>query len=475
MRSDPRHIAYKVLVRIEEKYGSLDETLEKSRDGLDRLSDRDRSLAGGIIFGTLRWQLSIDWIIKAFSDKDLKRIDVEVLVLLRMALFQIIYMDRIPPSAAVNTAVSIAGQEKGKGAAGFVNAVLRKACKEYASVPPPDPSIDPLFFTSIEKSIPLWLVKRWMNLYGRAKSTRLFDAVNEIPPITLRTNTLKTDRENLFKRLEPNVSTIEWTNLSPLGLSVTGPKIPLHETDAFKKGFFQVQDEAAQLTTSLLAPAPGEKILDVCAGLGGKTGHIGQLMDNTGHILAADVHSERLFTLEREMKRLGIDITETQRADILKGGLETFTSYFDRVLVDAPCTGLGVLRRNPDAKWNKSVKDIRRNAEKQKQILLAAADLVRPGGILLHAVCSAEPEENEEVIDSFMDKRDDFCVEPCSLPGMNHEEATLLFTNRGFFKSYPAALFMDGFFAAKLVKNAGSVGPVRNASLKHKPYSGEPV
>jgi len=475
MPSDPRHIAYKILARLEEKHVSLDDTLENNRDRLDRLSERDRGLAGAIIFGTLRWQLSIDWVIKAFSDKALKRIDVEVLVLLRMALFQIISMDRIPASAAVNTAVTIAKSEKGRAAAGFVNAVLRKASKGYSSVPPPDSSKDPLVFTSVDKSIPLWLVKRWMNRYGRAKSTRLFDAVNEIPPITLRTNTLKTHRDDLFKRLKPNVSTIEWTGFSPWGLSVTGPKLPLHETDAFKKGFFQVQDEAAQLTTSLLAPAPGEKILDACAGLGGKTGHIGQLMDNTGHILAADVHSERLSALEQEMKRLGVDITETQRADILKGDLEAFSNCFHRVLVDAPCTGLGVLRRNPDAKWNKSVQDIRRNAEKQKRILFAAADLVRTGGTLLFAVCSAEPEENEEVIDAFMEKRHDFCVEPCSLPGMNQEEAPLLFTDRGFFKSYPAAVFMDGFFAAKLVKNAGSAGAGGRTSLKQKPYSGEPI
>ena len=475
MPSDPRHIAFKVLTRVEGKRSSLDDTLENNRERLDRLSARDRALANGIIFGTLRRQLSIDWIIKAFSDKEFKRIDVEVLVLLRMALFQIIHMDRIPPSAAVNTAVTIAGREKGKGAAGFVNAVLRKASRDHSSVPPPDPSKDPLLFTSVDRNIPLWLVKRWMNRYGRDKSTRLFDAANEIPPITVRTNTLKTDRDNLFKRLEPNVSTVELTRLSPLGLSVTGPKTGLHETEEFRNGFFQVQDEAAQLTTSLLAPAPGEIILDACAGLGGKTGHIAQLMGNTGRIVAADTHSGRLSALEQEMQRLGIGITETRLADILKHDLEAFGNCFDRVLVDAPCTGLGVLRRNPDAKWNKSVKDIRRNAEKQKKILLSAADLVRPGGILLFAVCSAEAEENEEVIDAFLEKRKDFHIDPCSLEGVSENDASLVFTDRGFFRSYPAASFMDGFFAAKLVKNADSKSFSHRTSLKQKPYSGDPV
>ncbi|MFO7751724.1 MAG: 16S rRNA (cytosine(967)-C(5))-methyltransferase RsmB [Desulfobacteraceae bacterium] len=475
MPSDPRRIAFKVLVRLEVKKVPLDQTLQDLGSLFDSLSERDRALSNGIIFGTLRQKASIDWIIRAFSNKPVEKIDPGLRVLIRIALFQIIHMDRIPVSAAVNTAVSIAGSEKGKGAAGFVNAVLRKAAKGHSNVLLPDPAKEPLLYTAVDKSMPMWLIKRWMARFGKDRCIPLLDIINTVPPITVRTNTLKTDRENLAAQILQSAENVETTRFAEQGISFTGPKVPLHKTDAFQNGFFQVQDEAAQITTSLLGPRPFDRILDVCAGLGGKTGHAAQLMDNRGEILATDVNQNRIASLEDEMNRLGVDIAEPLVADVLKGDLDPMAGSFDKVLVDAPCTGLGVLRRNPDAKWNKSAKDIKRNAEKQQRILLKSADLVKPSGCILFAVCSTEPEENEDVITRFLQKRRDFSVVPCRQEDFPDREAGLLFTDKGFFKSYPFAPFMDGFFAAKLEKTTGTVHAHENHSLTYKPLSGEQV
>ena len=447
---DPRRLAWLILKENTASKKTLDQILDAFTTDFDRLSRRDRSLANALIYGTLRWREHLDWIIAAFSRKKKAQVDTEVMWLLRMALFQIIHMDKIPVSAAVNTAVNLAKFHIHKGAAGFVNAVLRKAGTKWQTIAPPNPHTTPEQFVSVEKSLPLWLARRWIARFGLAKTLALGDAINNIPPITLRTNTLKISRDELLKNLTPQVGHAWKTSTSALGISLKGPSIPLHEMTAFKAGEFQVQDEAAQLVTAhFLNPQPGERILDACAGLGGKTGHIAQLMENQGELTASDTDPRKLKLLEEEMQRLGMDIISTRTINLLEPETLNFKSPFDRILVDAPCSGLGVLRRNPDTKWKRSKKDIARLAVRQEKMLLNAADLVSPGGTMVYAVCSCEPRENETVIQNFLAQRADFTIDKKKALGNFPLENDPVSSN-GFFRTWPDTPDMDGFFAVSL-------------------------
>ncbi len=452
MAADSRHTAFKILVAVELQRQPLDQVLEHFEKPLSTLSGKDRALANSIVFGTLRWRGKIDWIIKAFTRRKISDIDTRVLYAIRIALFQIMCLDRIPVSAAVNTAVSIAKTECGKKPAGFVNAVLRNASEHYRSVAFPDPEKDSARFLSVTGSIPLWLAKRWIDRYGLEKCVALCEAINQVPGITVRTNTLKTDRTELFPLLQKEAANVRLTDFSPAGISFTTAGTPVHKTHAFEQGLFQVQDEAAQLVTCVLDPVPGDTVLDLCAGLGGKSGHAAQLMKNRGKIVAADINREKLNRLEREMERLSVAIVEKQVFDVLNDRPGELKNAFDKVLVDAPCSGLGVLKRNPDTRWFKSTPDIERLVVQQQQMLLRASDFVKPGGILVFSVCSAETDENEGVVSRFLDQQKSFCLDvPPGYPDKRFDPS--LFEKK-FFKSYPHAPVMDGFFAARLKKRA---------------------
>lgn len=447
--NDPRIIAIRILVEADKAGSTLDQAIDRHAGRLAELSKRDRALANTIVFGTLRWRQQLDRVIADCSTRALETIGPEALFALRTGLYQIIYLERIPVSAAVNTAVNAVKKLSNKGAASFVNAVLRKASARHAAMPLPDRNRDPDAYISARCSLPLWLVRKWTQRYGTEATIALGDAINSVPPITLRANTLKTDRETLKGMLEGQCGSLAFTEHSPVGLSMVSPEIPIHETEAFKQGLFQVQDEAAQMVAFLLAPRPGEHVLDACAGLGGKTGHIAQIMNNQGSITAADTSPVKLSHLDNDMKRLGITIVSTRALDLLDAGLKKETGHFDRVLLDAPCTGLGVMRRNPDTKWKRTPADITRLAKQQRTMIASAADLVRPGGTLVYAVCSCEPQENDRVIEDFLAKRNDFFLDP-ALPDTPGIPALPSLVDKGIFRTYPAVLSMDGFFAAIL-------------------------
>ena len=448
MASDPRHIALSVLLAWHHSSNTLDTSLEKHSEQLAQLSKSDRGLCNALIFGVLRKRASIDWIIRKFSSIPFEKIHTPPLYILRIALFQIVHMDRIPVFAAINTSVDLAKKMGGKKTGNFTNAVLRKASQDFTTMALPDPVKDTAKFMAVHYSLPLWLSKRWLRAYGVEQARKLGRQINTIPQITVRTNTLKINRAGLAQKLCLVAQNIQLTDHATQGICFTSPSIPLQEFDAFKLGLFQVQDEAAQMVTQFLAPEPGETILDACAGLGGKTGHIAQIMENSGRIIAVDVEPKKLEALEIESDRLGIDIIQTRSMDLLRVSVKDFDSYFDRVLMDSPCTGLGVMQRNPDTKWKRTKADILRLCAKQKKMLNAAANLVKPGGVLVYAVCSCEPEENEAVVQAFLNKRKDFSIDARFDPGL----CSKFLTPQGFIKTYPAAHHMDGFFAALFVK-----------------------
>jgi len=446
-----RNTALFILNTLDEGRKTLDRVLEEDiSDKEQYLSKRDRALVNALVYGVIRRRGTLDWIIAYFSNTRLNAIDSNILNILRLGLFQVIYLDKIPVSAAVNTSVEIAKSFTSPKVVRFINAVLRNSAKDYKKVPFPDRNKDPVKALSTAKSFPEWLIIRWLDYFSLKETEALCDAINNIPPITVRTNTLKISRNKLIETLKADVGLIDYTSYSPDGVWFFKPKLPIPKIKAFEGGWFQVQDEAAQLVTYLLNPQPGETILDACAGLGGKTGHIAQMMKNKGKIVAMDKNDAKLLRHESEMKRLGISIVQTCIHNLDKPFDKNYIAEFDRVLLDAPCSGLGVLRRNPDIKWLMSKKNLIPYKEKQVKFLDTLSYLVKPSGVLVYVVCSTEPEENEEVVKVFLNKHPEFFIEkkPDGLPF----NVRSLVNKNGYLKTFPHINNMDGFFSVCLTR-----------------------
>jgi 16S rRNA (cytosine967-C5)-methyltransferase len=443
-----RRIALSVLTGLEASNVTMDVLLTQAFEKESILHQRDRALATELVFGVVRWRDRLDWILKHLSHISFPRISPPVLNILRLGLYQILFLSRIPPSAAVNDAVELAKETEPQWVAGYVNGVLRSAVRAGKDVPMPDETTNPILSLSIEQSHPAWLVERWVAFMGIEETKRRCRANNRIPPLTIRVNTLKCSVKELMDALAPLAGEIVPAQFAPEGLVVRGLKQSIGEMAPFCRGWFQVQDEAAQLVTHLLDPKPGEKILDACAGLGGKTGHIAQIMGDSGRITATDRNRTKLDALQRCLVRLGITTVTVQYLDI-QSIPQSFFEAYDRVLLDAPCSGLGVIRRNPDVKWKKKPKDLVRLQQDQTRFLTTLAPFIRKGGILLYCVCSLEPEEGEDVVNRFLKRHRDFDIDDSS----SHPTFLAPFVERtGFFRTSPQGHDMDGFFAVRLRK-----------------------
>jgi 16S rRNA (cytosine967-C5)-methyltransferase len=445
MADDVRKAALYILNTLDKEDKTLDSLLEDVLREKPHFSKKDRALLQALVYGVLRWRGRLDWVIDYFSKTRLNKINPNVLNILRLGLFQIIYLDRIPVSAAVNTSVEMTKAVAAPWVVGYVNGLLRNAVGKYGDVGFPDVVKDPVNALAAKKSFPPWLIKRWLDRFGLKETGLLCDAINTIPPITVRCNTLKTNREKLVKALEGYAEKIGITNYAPDGVFFFNPKRSIPNIKAFKDGLFQVQDEAAQLVTLLLNPQPGETILDACAGLGGKTGHIAQLMKNSGKLVAMDKDENKLLRLESEMYRLGVSIVTTCIHDLSTPLDLKHFGRFDRILLDAPCSGLGVLRRNPDIKWRALRQNPSYHQKRQALFMNNLAHLVRPSGVLVYAVCSMEPEENESGIKGFLNKHANFAIEK-KATGFPFDTCSFI-TRDGYLKTFPHLNNMDGFFS----------------------------
>jgi 16S rRNA (cytosine967-C5)-methyltransferase len=450
MSFDARKTALVILNTLDKESRTLDCILDELFIDDSMTSKRDRGLLQALVYGVLRWKGRLDYIIAHFSNTRFDKIDPGVLNILRLALFQIIYLDRIPDSAAVNTAVDMCKKSTTPWIAGYVNALLRKASQAYQKISYPDTDKNAILALAVTKSFPEWIIRRWLDRYGSKNTAKICDAVNTIPPISIRTNTLKTSPQELADDLAKVARQVSNMQFSPDGITFVNPRTAIPDLTVFKAGWFQVQDEAAQLVSLLLDPQAGETVLDACAGLGGKTGHIAQLMANTGTVVALDVDRYKLARLDAEMKRLGISTVSTLCHNLDRPLQHMPLKGFDRILLDAPCSGLGVMRRNPDIKWQKSKKNLLNYQTRQLRYLMNLAPLVKPSGILSYAVCSPEPEENEAVVDQFLKKHTEFVIDksPGKLPGSLNS----LVASTGIFKTFPNLSQMDGFFSVRLLR-----------------------
>jgi len=461
MPVDARQTALSVLNQLEQGRQTLDRLWEERLGvGSDspKMAKRDTALLYVLVYGVLRWRSRLDQIISHFSNTPFRKIRPRVLNVLRLALFQIIFLDRIPVSAAVNCAVNQVKRSKAAWIGRYVNGVLRAAATGYSQTPFPDYRKNPVDALAVRKSFPQWLIKRWLKRLGLKETAAMCDMINTIPPIMVRSNPLLTTREKLMQALQDEAREIRPTPYSTHGVSLEHPRRSIAEMKAFKSGWFQVQDEAAQLVTLFLNPQPGETVLDACAGLGGKTGHIAALMQNRGAILAADYNKTKLRKLKDEMARLQISIVTGHFHDLEQPWKTAATHRskikFDRILLDAPCSGLGVLRRNPDAKW-RAKPDWKHYLNRQLRFLEHVAHALKPAGVLVYTVCSMETEENEAVVDKFLKRHPEFYCEkkPAGLTTGLTDSVRNLVDENGYLRTFPHHHNMDGFFAVRLMKS----------------------
>jgi 16S rRNA (cytosine967-C5)-methyltransferase len=368
--------------------------------------ERDRALATDLVTGTLRWQRQLDYLIEHFAKRPVGKLDFEVLQILRLGAYQLLHLDRVPAAAAVNDAVAMTRRARKTSAAGLVNAVLRGLSRNTHRLPLPlrPPEGEPLPYLEVSLSHPAWLADRWLGRYGFDATETWEKFNNAAAPLTIRVNRLKTDAEELTRVLTRHGVSVEPARFAPDGLIVTSGN-PLR-TPLAGTGHFFLQDEASQLVALLGAPEPGMKVLDTCASPGGKTTAMAAMGGDRAEIVAADVRTSRVQLLRETVAASGAQNIRVLQAD-LEAGLP-FAQEFDVVFVDAPCSGLGTVRRDPDIRWRRTEADLAPLAGSQFKMIGNAADAVRRGGRLIYSTCSSEPEENERVVERFLESNGHF-------------------------------------------------------------------
>jgi 16S rRNA (cytosine967-C5)-methyltransferase len=448
MTAPARIAAYHALRAIDADRADLPSALARSRAHLP--DDRDRSLAAEIVTGTLRWQRSLDHLVTHFAKRSLNNLDRDVVHILRLSLYQLLHLDRVPASAVVDDAVDLARHAKRASATGFVNAVLRSALRQRTRLPfPPRPGTGAereaaIAYLGITHSHPDWLVARWLDRHGLDAAEQWAWFNNETPRLTIRANTLRIGRDGVSASLAADGIETAPTRYAPDALTVTTGN-PLRSP---LDGSFFVQDEASQLVAIAAGARPGERVLDLCASPGGKTVAMAGDMTDRGLVVASDVRAKRVALLRETVGLSGagcIRITHVPAAGPLP-----FAPLFDRVLVDAPCSGLGTIRRDPDIRWRRHEGDLEKLAADQRELLERAAAVVRPGGRLVYATCSSEPEENEQVVDDFLSRHPEFTVADLRV------DAPLLqplLDERGMLRTLPFAHRLEAFFAAAVVRS----------------------
>ena len=447
MTAPARTAAYHALRAIALDRADLPTALAHSRQYLP--DERDKALAAEIVAGSLRWQRALDHVITHFARRALSTIDPEVVFVLRLSLYQILHLDRVPASAVVDDAVDLARGARKRSATGFVNAVLRNTLRQRTKLPfPSRPDTDAdrdavLAYLGITHSHPAWLVARWLDRYGYEATERWVRFNNETPRLTLRANRLRTTRDGVAAALAAEEIETEPTRHAPDGLVVTAGN-PLRRPH---DGSFFVQDEASQLVSLVVDAQPGECILDLCASPGGKTTAMAADMENTGLVVACDVRARRISLLQETVRQSGA--AHIHLVHVAPEGALPFGRAFDRVLVDAPCSGLGTIRRDPDIRWRRNEADLPALAGAQLALLSRAAESVKAGGRLVYATCSSEPEENEGVVDALLAARPELTLVDLRSGGRPWLGA--LIDARGMMRTLPHEHGLEAFFAAAFV------------------------
>ncbi len=441
---DARRIALEILIAVDQR-GAFADLLLGRRIGA--LNPADRRLATRLVLGAIAWRARLDYEIERLSNRTLDTLSPAVLAILRMGLFQLRFLQRIPAYAAVDTSVALAhGNRDARPAAGLINAVMRRASRETIALPPRD--ADETGWLALHYSHPRWLAQRFIEWFGAKGAEALMAANNEAAPNAIRLNLARAPRDQIVARLAADGMKIAADGRAPETVILSGAA--RFDCASYRAGLFHPQSEASQLVARVLAPRAGATVVDCAAAPGGKSTHLAELVGPAGRVIALDINFAGLRNARALARRLGHRNIDLLRADLAEG-TPLRACAFDYMLLDAPCTGLGTLREHPEIRWRLEVSDFARMAAFQSRMLANAAMLVRQGGALVYSVCSIAPEEGEGVIRAFLEANRDFKVD--SQPPNRDEIADLLHAD-GSMRTRPDLGGLDGFHAVRLIRGS---------------------
>ena len=442
-----RHIALQLLIRIEKEGGFshllISQTVEK-----EKIAPIDENLLTEIVYGTMENKLLLDFYLNPFIQKQ-KNVTDWVHTLLRMSIFQLIHLDKVPAYAIINEAVDIAKAKGHRGIASFVNGVLRnvqrKGVRNVASIE------DPLERLSVETSHPLWLVKLWNDSYGFDQTKQICETNRTRKPVTVRVNPLKATRKEVIAMLEGEGLKVVPSSIVDNGLIIEQGNIL--KTNVMTDGYVTIQDVSSILAAVMLQTEPQMDVLDACSAPGGKATCIAEEMGNTGTIYAHDLHQNKLNLIKGHANRLGLTNMKVQQQDARNIQVIHEPESFDRILVDAPCTGFGVIRSKPDIKYNKSLEDMKRLQSIQLDILQEVAPLLKKNGKLVYSTCTINPIENEEVIKQFLHDHPSYEIDPEFLQTISDDLYKHAIRSEYGMQLFPQTFNSDGFFMTRIIRN----------------------
>lgn len=435
-----REAAFRILLDVDFKgaYSNL-----AVKDGVRELTPVDKAFATRLVYGCISMRLTLDYVISVFSDTKPSKLSDRVTELLRMGIYQILYMDKVPDSAAVNECVRLAKRYAGRSS-GFVNAVLRNVSRRKNEIEFPAGGTEQL---SVRYSFPPELCERLTGVYGYDFTRELLEAMCAEPEMIIRCNLLKISRDELIKRLGEHGIPASAVPCFRAAVKVSG--LDVGGSPEFAEGLYTVQDTAAQLACEVLSPKPGDRVIDLCAAPGGKTTYLAELMENRGSVTAFDVHPHKTELIRKNALRAELDIVEacTNDSSVYNGEL---AESADKILVDAPCSGLGIVRRKPEIKWNSSLRKVSALHEIQKSILENAVSYLKPGGEIVYCTCTILPEENERTAETVLDKHPE--LERVDITPLLPEHIKKETAKDGYVTLFPNTDGTDGFFICKLRK-----------------------
>lgn len=436
MKINARKLALRILDEIDQTHDFSHLVVNRTFQRYD-IESADRRFVSHIVFGVLENKLLLDYYIRKLSAQRFSRIDPSIVNILRMGLYQLVYMTKVPDSAAVDESVKLAKGITAKDSS-FVNGILRTFLRSNKTIELPDRNKHLVTYLGIKYSFPEWLVEMWLKAYGEKTTEGLLEASNKTPQLSLRVNTLQTDLETLQNKLDAVGIVSKQSELVPTGLVIESlNNLAMQEIPGYSEGDFIIQDISSMCVAHLSGVKDDQTVLDVCAAPGGKTTHMAQLMHNSGRIIARDNQADKLETINENVARLKIKNVIVEQYDALTLD-ESLINAIDVVLVDAPCSGLGIIRRKPDIKYNKTPEGLLGLIDIQKGILKNAAEYVKVGGTLMYSTCTLNPAENQDIVNWFLKQDTRFKVQPLS--------------EVGYLTLFPNTHDTDGFFIAKLNK-----------------------
>ncbi|WP_139998186.1 16S rRNA (cytosine(967)-C(5))-methyltransferase RsmB [Paenibacillus paridis] len=450
----PRELAMDALVKVSQT-GAYSNLQLKSTLQDAGLQKADAGLVTELVYGTIQRQATLDYWLSRFVSKGLHKLEPWVHQLLRMSAYQLLYLDRIPAHAAVNEAVTIAKKRGHSGISGMVNGVLRSIDRSRVELQAAEiKHADPVTQIALRHSYPEWLVKRWVESYGVDKAETICAAGNEHPHSSVRANPLRGSREEVIEQLRAAGYEVEPSTVAPAGIAIVRGG-NLADTDGFREGLWTLQDESSMLVAEVVAPKAGMQVLDCCAAPGGKSTHLAELMGGKGKVWANDLHAHKRDLIVMQSERLKLRNVEAITEDALKLADRFKPESMDAVLLDAPCSGFGVIRRKPEIKWTKTAGDVSDIAAVQQRLLQAVSGLVRPGGVLVYSTCTMEKEENEQQVARFLEEHPEFELSsdwPQDIVRQLRNAGAVGEHFDGQAQLLPQHFNSDGFYIARMVK-----------------------